>query len=81
MKFRPSAMAQNPVTNEWFIISAVNEILVVTDQQWQVKDVYPLNHKTFLQPEGLAFDKKGNLYISNEGDEISKGNIYRFKRF
>jgi uncharacterized protein YjiK len=81
IKFRPSAMAQNTITKVWFLVSAVNEILVITDPQWKVKEVYPLNHKTFLQPEGIAFDKKGNMYISNEGDEISKGTILKFKRF
>ncbi|WP_345948319.1 MULTISPECIES: SdiA-regulated domain-containing protein [unclassified Mucilaginibacter] len=81
IKFRPSAMAKNPITNEWFIVSAVNGLLVVADEKWQVKEVYPLNHKTFLQPEGIAFDKKGNLYISSEGDEFSKGSVMKFTRF
>ncbi|OOQ59941.1 hypothetical protein [Mucilaginibacter pedocola] len=76
-KFRPSAMARNPLTGEWFIVSAINKLLVVTDDKWVPKASYML--KGFLQPEGMAFDSKGNLYISNEGDELASGNILLFK--
>jgi uncharacterized protein YjiK len=43
-----------------------------------VKEVYPLNPALFRQPEGIAFDNENNLYISNEGDDISKGNVLKF---
>ena len=78
--FRPSAIAKNPLTGEWFIISAVNKLLVVTDNNWKVKEASSLNGNIFNQPEGLAFDKDGNLYISNEGDDFSQGNILKFVR-
>ena len=79
--FRPSGMAKNPVTSEWFIISAVNKLLVVTDENWKIKETCFLNGNIFNQPEGIAFDKKGNMYISNEGDDLSQGNILRFNRY
>ena len=78
--FRPSALAKNPVTSEWFIVSAVNKLLVVTDSNWKIKEACFLNGNMFNQPEGLAFDAKGNLYISNEGDDLSQGNILKFAR-
>ncbi|WP_342647285.1 SdiA-regulated domain-containing protein [Mucilaginibacter sp. CSA2-8R] len=81
IKFRPSAMAQNPVTKQWYIVSSVNSLLVVANQNWQVTNTYALNRKNFLQPEGIAFDSKGNLYISNEGDEFSRGSILKFTYF
>ena len=78
--FRPSALAKNPVTSEWFMVSAVNKLLVVTDSNWKIKEACFLNGNMFNQPEGLAFDAKGNLYISNEGDDLSQGNILKFAR-
>jgi len=78
IKFRPSAIAKNPVTKQWYILSSVNGLLVVADANWNVTAAYDLDHKIFLQPEGLAFDKQGNMYISNEGDEFSRGNVLKF---
>lgn len=78
--FRPSAIAKNPLTSEWYIVSAVNKLLVVTDSNWKIKEVCMLNGNKFTQPEGIAFDTEGNLYISNEGDDFSQGNIMKFAR-
>ena len=78
--FRPSALALNPVTNEWYIVSAVNKLLVVTNSQWKVLHAFPLSSNIFTQPEGIAFDNAGNMYISDEGDDLSDGNILKFKR-
>ncbi|MBL7758718.1 MAG: SdiA-regulated family protein [Chitinophagaceae bacterium] len=77
-RFQPSALARHPKTGDWFILSSVNKLLVVATAQWGVKGAYPLDPARFRQPEGIAFDKDGNLFISNEGDEISNGNVLRF---
>jgi uncharacterized protein YjiK len=66
-KFHPSCLARNPITKEWYIISSVNKLLITLDGQWKLNASYPLNPSLFKQPEGLAFDNKGNMYISNEG--------------
>lgn len=76
--FRPSAIAKNTFTNEWYVLSSVNKMLVVADVNWKVKNVYPLSVTIFGQPEGMAFDNQRNLYISNEGDQLSAGNILKF---
>jgi hypothetical protein len=68
-KFHPSCMARHPLTREWYIISSVNRVLLVLDEQMRVKGVYLLDGGLFKQPEGLAFDGKGNMYISNEGGQ------------
>ncbi len=76
--FHPSGLAINPITKEWYIVSSVNKALVVLDSKWGIKAVYHLSSNLFNQPEGIAFDKQGNLYISNEGSETQVGNILRF---
>ncbi|WP_293788431.1 SdiA-regulated domain-containing protein [uncultured Pedobacter sp.] len=78
-RFRPSALAKNPKTNEWYVLSSVNKLLVVTDADFKVKTTYPLDPNLFNQPEGIAFDRDNNLYISNEGGTLSAGNILMFK--
>lgn len=75
----PSALTKNLETNEWYILSSANKLLVVADPNWKIKAVHKLNSSTFNQPEGIAFDDKLNLYIANEGDEVIDGNILKFK--
>lgn len=75
---KPSALARHPLTKQWYIISSVNKTLLITDDEWVIQETHPLRSKNFNQPEGIAFDKRGNLYISNEGDEITAGNILKF---
>jgi uncharacterized protein YjiK len=77
-KFRPSALARHPITHEWYILSSVNKILLVLDDPWKVKAAYSLKPSLFKQPEGLAFDSKGNMYISNEGVD-GNANVLLFK--
>ncbi|KEQ30669.1 hypothetical protein N180_05480 [Pedobacter antarcticus 4BY] len=77
---KTSALARDEHTGEWYILSSVNKLLVIASPDWKIKSTHRLNSSTFNQPEGIAFDKERNLYISNEGDELSSGNILKFKR-
>jgi hypothetical protein len=74
-----SAIAKNPKTSEWFILSAVNKMLLIADENWNIKELYDLPPANFIQPEGIAFDADNNLYISNEGAGLSKGTIVKFE--
>lgn len=76
--FHPSALALHPITKEWYIVSSVNKALIIADQNFKIKSVHHLSSNIFNQPEGLAFDKDGNMYISNEGSETTSGNILKF---
>ncbi len=79
INLKASAMAKNDLTQEWYIISAVNKMLVVTDAQWKVKSIYTLAPSSlFTQPEGIAFDSNGNLYISNEKGTGKSATILKF---
>jgi uncharacterized protein YjiK len=78
INFHPSALARNPATGEWWILSATNQILVIADETWKIKAVYPLDPTLFNQPEGMAFDNQKNLYISNERGQKSYATVLEF---
>lgn len=75
---KASAVARDPHSGEWYILSSVNKLLVVASPDWKIKATHRLNSATFIHPEGIAFDAQQNLYISNEGDEFNPGNILKF---
>lgn len=77
-KFLASALAKNPQTGEWFILSHLKGSLAITDENFKVKQLIPLRRTQFTQPEGIAFLANGDLFISNEGDE-GAGYILKFK--
>lgn len=78
--FKPSALAKKADSNEWYILSSVDKALVVTDENFRVKSLSPLDRKIFPQPEGINFDSKLNLYISSEAGNQNKGIIYKFEK-
>lgn len=79
LKFKPSGAAIHPITKELYIISAVNDLLVITDGKGDPKISYHLDEKLFKQPEGLTFTPEGDLIISNESADKGVANILLFK--
>lgn len=79
VRFKPSAATVNPLTNELFIVSSINKVLVVADLNGIPKKVYRINPKLYKQPEGIAFTPRGDLLISNESADIGASNILFFK--
>ncbi|WP_421943359.1 SdiA-regulated domain-containing protein [Pedobacter sp.] len=77
--FKPSALAKNKNTNEWYILSSINKMILITDASFKIKNFISLKGGNFNQPEGIAFDTDNTLYISNEGGTLSAGNILEFK--
>jgi hypothetical protein len=79
LKLKPSAAAIHPITGEIYIVSAVNDLLVITDQQGNAKISYKIDGKLFKQPEGITFTPNGDLLISNEAADRGVANILLFK--
>lgn len=79
INLKPSALGKNPLTGEWYILSSVNKLLVVADAQWKPTATFNLNPAVFTQPEGIAFDSKGNLYIANEMGTGTSGTVLQFQ--
>lgn len=64
---RPSAMTINPINGDLYVLSAINQIITVLSKDNVLKSVITFKGKDFIQPEGIAFNSKGELFISNEG--------------
>ena len=75
--FHPSAIAWNEHRRAWFVLAAKGQKLIVLSKGGKLLAVKKLNHKLFRQPEGLAFDAVGNMYIANEGAG-DKATLLRF---
>lgn len=82
LQFNPSALAFHPKTEELYVLSASDRVLSIYKDK-QLTNVLLLPTSAYYKPEGLAFTKNGDLYISNEGDKkgFIKGNILFFEYF
>lgn len=75
---RPSALTYNKQTEQWYILSSIQKILIIADKAWKPKQVIHLNPSLFPQPEGITFDIDNNLYISNEAGNTTAGTVLKF---
>lgn len=67
-RFFPSEINRNPSTGEVVLLEGINSKLLLLNDFGQVTKLYILDRDLFPQPEGLAYDPDGKLYISNEGN-------------
>jgi len=72
----PAAIAIHPVSKDMFITDGPKSRLLVTDKAGSIKKFLQLDDKKFMQPEGITFNKQGELFISNEGKDVP-GNILK----
>lgn len=76
-KFGPSAIAVHPHTGDYYILSSVGKMLIITDHTGTILHIEKLSKNVHAQPEGICFEPDGTLYISNEGKK-GTARIYRF---
>ena len=79
LDFSPSAIAQNPVDNCYYLLSTVGKTLLVINPEFQIVTIQFLDLPSFIQPEGICFNSSGDMFISNEGKGLV-ANILRFSR-
>lgn len=75
--FAPSAVAVHPISQNVYFTSSKGKMLLVTNNKGELIHLEKLDKSIHQQPEGLTFDREGNLYISNEGKD-KNGIIYTF---
>lgn len=76
---KPSAITYKSTTKEWYIISSIDKILVIADENFNVKNVIPFKRSQFEQPEGLAVNINNDLFISSEMGNAVSAALYQFK--
>ena len=64
--FKPSAAAIHPLEKRLYILASAGNLMVVTDLQGKVQQVFRLNPTLYPQAEGIAFAPNGDIYIANE---------------
>lgn len=66
LDIQPSGAAFHPIEKKFYVISSSGKWLLILDSEFIPLEAHILNPILFKQPEGITFDPKGNLYISNE---------------
>lgn len=76
--FSPSGIAVHPISNDIYILSSAKKRLVVLDHDsGAIKYAVRLDKKMLPQPEGISFDKNGDMVLSSEGKK-GEGLVIRF---
>ena len=75
-KIQPSDIDVHPVTGDIYVVDGADSKLLVMGADGTKKKLYQLSNTDFPQPEGMAFNQAGELFISNEG-RTGTGNILK----
>lgn len=78
IKFKPSAIAFHPVSENYYILSSVGKMIVIVNSSGDLQATYPLSSRVLGQPEGITFAPNGDMYISSEG-EGDRGYILKYE--
>lgn len=71
VSFQPSGIAIHPETKNIYLLSSVGKLLIISNNKGKFLALIKLDPVLFVQPEGICFDPKGKLYISNEGKGLA----------
>ncbi len=75
----PSGLATHPITHDIWMLSARGKMLLVFYATGGYKRLYALNPSILPQPEGIAFNKKGDLFIASEGKKGIPASVAVFR--
>jgi uncharacterized protein YjiK len=67
IKFQTSEIAIHPLTNDLYVLSANDFMLLIFDQKGRIRDIQKLDPVLFNKAEGITFLANGDMLITNEG--------------
>ncbi len=75
--FRPSGVTVDPRSGEIYVVSSASRALIILNRKGKLTHAVRLDPRVHRQPEGIAMDVDGRLYISNEArDVLAKLHIF-----
>lgn len=69
LRFLPSSIAVHPITQNIYVVSAVDRTLAVLDRSGALVAFAVLDEHLFPQPEGITFQSDGTMLVTNEGQK------------
>lgn len=78
IRFASSEIAIHPITHQLFLLSSADHLLFIIDEKGKIAHIEKLNPDIFKQPEGMAFQKNGDMLITNEGRD-KNSTLLQFK--
>jgi SdiA-regulated len=79
--FSLSGLSVHPISGDYYFLASVGKSLLITGSDGSGQQYVSLSKKIFKQPEGIAFNKSGDLYISNEGkDGMANIQLFKYKK-
>ncbi|WP_293935518.1 SdiA-regulated domain-containing protein [Sphingobacterium sp. UBA6645] len=77
---KPSSLSKRSSSNEWYVLSSVDKLLLITDDTFQPKKVIRFEKKQFEQPEGITFDTEDRMYISSEKNKAKNALLFQYNK-
>ena len=78
-EFAPSSLAVHPLTGNIFVLSSVNNVLLVLNQQGEIQEMTKLKKDQHFQPEGICFDEEGTMFIANSSKDGKPAKLFEYK--
>ncbi len=69
LKVRISALYLHPQTKQLYVLSAADHYLFVLNPDGKIHHIEALDKDLFNKSEGIAIQKNGTLFVSNEGQD------------
>jgi uncharacterized protein YjiK len=77
--FAPASISVNPLDNNIYILSSVNNVLLVMNMQGKILEINKLKKDNHIAPSGICFDEEGTMYITNEAKDGKPAKLVEYK--
>lgn len=76
---KPSALSKRNSNNQWYVLSSVDNIILILDESLNPLEIINFKKKQFEQPEGINFNNQDAMFISSERNKAHNAFIYQIR--